>query len=275
VIYCIYCGAKLPKDAVFCSTCGKNINFKITEPQERKSGIDSESEKIIELNEDVLVESSANRGKKICADCLQPNGLFTPKCSSCNGTTFNFPRRSTEDGRENLEILASRNTYQSPTSSQETFFGRNKFAIFTFCAILILIIFVASRSSTDSGFTSTTNSSSSSDGSSQSTDDLLSRLNSAGVSTWSQDVFVQPNPSPGFILDYLGDDVVDSGGCNISVYESENQAADAVNSGLNIDLGVTWHGADYLTGQGIALTAFGENNSCVTAAFYALNWSKG
>lgn len=143
------------------------------------------------------------------------------------------------------------------------------FKIILVLVVLSIVAILTTKMNSNSDITASTMSSESSSNS-KTSPDWLSRLNQAGDDSWTQDVVLPLNPPNGFITDYLAEDASDNGGCNLSIFNTSDDAEAANNSGLGVNLGYGWTGTDSTTGLGVILTADSSTNSCLVSAQKAL-----
>jgi hypothetical protein len=254
-VYCIFCREDLPNNAVYCSRCGKKLD---------------------QVNETGVKNKSNNTEPTVKVLYVDPE-----EKAINSGNPQSYSKSEAAAKREQLnDKIGLSDLDEGPILSEKSFLQRNKLRIISSLIAIELVILVVgfsnnsnnSNSSNDSAYLLTGSISDEEQG--ITVEDLLIRLNSAGSSTWTQDAFAPVSPSKGFTTSYLGDDLTEEGGCNLSIYDSEVNATEAVESELFINLGVAWSGIDYLTEQGIVLTAVSEENNCVTAAFSVFNWTR-
>lgn len=87
--FCHDCGAKVNDEAFFCYKCGTNL---ATSRSSRTP--------IEEALTPSLIETEANKGKKVCSECGEVNSIFEAACIKCQKTSFIFPQAQSIDLEE-------------------------------------------------------------------------------------------------------------------------------------------------------------------------------
>jgi hypothetical protein len=101
--------------------------------------------------------------------------------------------------------------------------------------------------------------------------DILTRLNAAGNTAWSEDKFQDMTGSPVEAI-YLGTSPDDGSICAVWVFDTKETAVAEHESGsFSWVSGQYWYGDDN-TGKGIVLIAEGSDTACLSDAANGLEW---
>ena len=240
-------------------------------------------------------------GKKICSSCENEVKLSARQCEKCDSTSFYYnyddevaqeygnlnEKKPSDEKRpsEEQSMDAFSNVDASQILTHKNFWRKdNPKAIATSISMLFIfsVIAISGINSgsvktlpSDQNISASSNANTNSEQETKKSTDinLLSRLQSVSGAGWSEDVARPLEKISGYVTAYLASDTSGNGNCNLSVFDSEENAKLAVNSNQTVDLGISWYGTDSISGQGVVLSTDDSNNSCVAAAYKVLNWS--
>jgi hypothetical protein len=103
--------------------------------------------------------------------------------------------------------------------------------------------------------------------------DLLTKLRTQGVLSWSEDSVSEGVASAGQYAPEMAITTA-TGSCFLWLYENEASANDALDNYINdnIDFSAAWTGEEKATGQGAVLLTLEENSFCSEEAANFLHW---